>query len=140
MAIIGDEDGGCARIAITLHFLICCSLFAYLQMSAHFRILFQPCSSLGTVSTTKFFFKSAVKDGADLKKNTSRPQLHVQDRSSRWITYYCFRQGSICDSKIIFRCATRFSSAPCALKNFWKGKSTRMLVRRWKGSFDQDAS
>ena len=43
-------------------------LFADLQMSAHFRILLQPCSSLGIISTATFFFKkSAVKDGADLK-------------------------------------------------------------------------
>ena len=101
MAIIGDEDGGCARIAITLYFLICCSLFAYLQMLAHFRILFQPCSSLGTVSTTKFFFKSAVKDGADLKKNTSRPQLHGQDHSSRRTTI-AFVKGQSVNQKLFF--------------------------------------
>ena len=60
MAIVGDEDGGCARIAISPSFLICCTLFADLQMLAHFRILFQPCSSLGIISTAKFFFKSLL--------------------------------------------------------------------------------
>ena len=74
------------------------------------------------------------------KKSTSRSQLHVQDPSFRRITYYCFRQGSICDSKIIFHFATTFFSAPCVLKNFWKGKSTRILACRWEGSLDQDSS
>ena len=58
MAIVEDEDGGCARVAISPSFCnqICCTLFADLQMLAHFRILFQPCSSLGIISTAKFFF------------------------------------------------------------------------------------
>ena len=41
MAIIGDEDGGFARIAIRPSFPnLLYRLFADLQMPAHFRILF----------------------------------------------------------------------------------------------------
>ena len=62
MAIIGgDGDGGRARIAISPSFPnLLYRLFADLQMPAHFRILFQPCSSLGIISTAKFFFKSLL--------------------------------------------------------------------------------
>ena len=96
---------------------------------------FQPCSSLEIILTGSFSLKACCKRWRRSKKSTSRPQLHVQDCRSRRITYYCFRQGSICDSEIIFRCATTYSCASCALKNFWKGKSTRMLVGWWEGTF-----
>ena len=69
--IEGDGDGGCARIAISRSFPNMLSqLFADLQMPAHFRIIFQPCSSLGIFSTANqvFLKKSAVKDGAHLKE------------------------------------------------------------------------
>ena len=50
MAIIGDEDGGFLRIAISRSFPnLLYRLFADLQMPAHFRELFQPCSSLGII-------------------------------------------------------------------------------------------
>ena len=56
MAIIGDEDGGFARIAISRSFPnLLYRLFADLQMPADFQNLFQPCSSLGIISTAKFF-------------------------------------------------------------------------------------
>ena len=57
MAIIGgDGDGGCARIAISPSFPnMLYRLFADLGMPAHFR-----CSSLGIISTAKFFFKSLL--------------------------------------------------------------------------------
>ena len=135
------RTGAFARIAIRPSFRnLLYRLFADLQMAAQFRILFQPCSSLEIILTGSFSLKACCKRWRRSKKSTSRPQLHVQDCSSWRITYYCFRQGSICDSEIIFRSATTFSSAPCALKNFWKRKCTRMLVRRWEGCFDQDAS
>ena len=61
MGIIGDEDGGFARIVIRPSFPnLLYRLFADLQMLAHFRILFQPCSSSGIISTAKFFFKSLL--------------------------------------------------------------------------------
>ena len=84
-----------------------------------------------------FLEKPTVKDGADRKrvhhvlsctfmtggiipdqKTMQTTFRKTKDRSSRRIKYYCFRQGSIYDSKIIFRSATTFSSAPYALKNF----------------------
>ena len=50
-----------ARIATeAFPFLICYTLFTDLQMRAHFPILFQPCSPLGIISTTKFFVKSLL--------------------------------------------------------------------------------
>ena len=59
VAIIGDEEGGCARIAMSPSFPNL--LYTVdLQMSAYFWILFQPCSSLGIISTAKFFFKSLL--------------------------------------------------------------------------------
>ena len=42
-----DEDGGFERIAVSPSFQTCCTLFSDLQMPVHFRIFFQPCSSLG---------------------------------------------------------------------------------------------
>ena len=62
VAIIGgDGDGGCARIAISPSFPnLLYRLFADLQMPAHIRILFQPCSSLGIISKAKSFFKSLL--------------------------------------------------------------------------------
>ena len=58
---IVDEDGGFARIAIRLLFPnLLYRLFADLQMPAHFRILFQPCSSSGIISTARFSFKSLL--------------------------------------------------------------------------------
>ena len=62
MAIIGgDGNGGCARIAMSPSFPnMLYRLFADLQMPAHFRKLFQRCSSLGIISRAKFFFKSLL--------------------------------------------------------------------------------
>ena len=88
MAIVGDEDGGCARIAISPSFpyllYTVCRSSNVSPLPDTFSTLF----SLGIISTAKFFFyKSAVKDGADLAINrTSCPQLHVQDRRSRRTT------------------------------------------------------
>ena len=36
------------------------------------------------------------------KKSTSRPQLHVQDRSSRWKTYIAFVKGQSVTQKLFF--------------------------------------
>ena len=112
MAIIGDEDGSCARFAISPSFR---------------NLLYTVCRSsnvspLPDTFSTLFFFrdnfdgevflqKPAVKDGADLK--TSIMSLAARMRPQFSTDNYCFRQGSICDSKIIFRCAKKFSSASC---------------------------
>ena len=67
MAIVEDEDGGCARVAISPSFCnqICCTLFAAVQMLAHFHfstLFFFRDNFDGEV----FLYNSAVKDSADL--------------------------------------------------------------------------
>ena len=66
------------------------------------------------------------------------PQLHVEDRSSRRTTI-AFVKGQSVTQNLFFGCPKTFSRASFALKDFETRKRTRMLVRRWKGSFDQDA-
>ena len=66
--------------------------------------------------------------------------VHVKDRSSRRTTV-AFVKGQAVTEKIFFVVQKHFLVLlACALKDFETRKSTKMLVRRWKGSFDQDAS
>ena len=116
MANIGDEEGGCARIAISPSFPNL--LFAVCRSSNVSPL--QDCSSLGIISMTKFFFKkTAVKDGADLKKiNHVLSPVHVKDRSSRRTTI-AFVKGQAVTQKLFFVVQKHFLvHLACALKDF----------------------
>ena len=114
MAIVGDENGGCARIAISPSFP---NLLSAVCRSSNVSPLQDICSGL-------FFFRDNFDDEVvSLKvcckrwrrsrKNTSRPQPSARKRPQFSTDNYCFRQGSSCDSKIIFCCPKAFSSASC---------------------------
>ena len=67
MAIVGDEDGGCARIAISpsfpnLLYTVCGSSNVSPLADTFSTLFFFSDNFDGKV----FFYKSAVKDGADL--------------------------------------------------------------------------
>ena len=114
--------------------LICCTLFADLQMPTPFRILFQACSSLGNADGEVFLWQSAVKGGADLNTYITPSQLHVQYRSSLWKTIV-FVKGQSVTQKLLFVVRKHFLVHLVRWRTFETRKSTRMLVRRWKGSF-----
>ena len=76
-----------------------------------FRVFFQPCSSLGIISTATFSLKVCCKRWRRSVNHTSFPQLHVQDPSSRRKTIAFVKGQSV--KKIISRCAKTFSSASC---------------------------
>ena len=81
MAIIADEEGGCARIAISPSFP---NLLFAVYRSSNVSPLQDTFSRLfffrDNFDDKVFCLKSAVKDGADLKKNTSLPQPIARKR------------------------------------------------------------
>ena len=124
-AVIGDEEGGCARITISplfpnLLYTVCrsWSIASPLRLPDIFLKL---CSSLDNAGGRSFSGgggTSAVKDGIDL--NTLRPLLHIQDCSS----------GILLSSRVSLWLKNYFSS--CVRRgghSWWSGGHRRW--RRW---------
>ena len=121
-AIIGDEECGCARIAISpsfpnLLFTVCRSSIA--RPLSLFDIFLNYALKCGRRS---FSFGRGLGGGGGgvvCSKRWHRSQYidYVLSYMHKTVVLeYCFRQGSVCHSKIIFRCTKTSFCASLSLK------------------------